>query len=103
MSSYLLVESRDPFEIHDVLGTYELAAGLAKQLDKVTLLLVEARESTASHALASLAAKGVTILADEFALRERGIDRGRLVNAVKPAPLETVIDHLEQGDKVLWH
>ena len=108
MSSYLLIESRDPFESNDVQRTYELAAGLVARSESVTLFLVEngvfaARESAASGALVDLAKKGVTVQADSFSLRERGIDANRIIPAVKAVSLEAVIDHLEQGHKVLWH
>jgi hypothetical protein len=43
------------------------------------------------------------VLADDFSLRERAIPAGRLVAGVKPAPIETVVDQLEEGRKALWH
>jgi sulfur relay (sulfurtransferase) complex TusBCD TusD component (DsrE family) len=108
MASYLLIESRDPFEIQDVRRTYELASNLAKESNGVTLFLVEngvfaARESAASQALTSLAAQGVTVLADAFSLRERGIHSGRLTPPVAVASVEDVVDHLAKEDLVLWH
>lgn len=108
MPSYLLIESRDPFESQDVERTYELAAGLAARQEDVTILLVEngvfaARESSRSQALQQLAKKGVAIQADEFSLRERGIDTSRVFPAVTPVTLDTVIAHLSRGHKVLWH
>jgi len=45
----------------------------------------------------------VQVLADEFSLRERGITAGRLVEGVKAAPLDVVIDQLAEGRKALWH
>ena len=106
MSSYLLIESRDPFEWSDVPNHYELARDLAKDGNTVTLFLVQngvlaARKSTRSAALESLAKDGVEVLADEFSLRERGIPAARLAGA-KAAPLDAVIDRLEEGRKTLW-
>lgn len=108
MAKYLLIESRDPFDAGDVENYYDLAAGLAKDGNTVTLFLVQngvlpARPSARSKALSALAAAGVQILADEFSLRERGIPAGRLVAGVKPAPLDVVIDQLSEGRKALWH
>ena len=108
MSSYLLIESRDPFESHDADELRRLARGLVQAGHKVTLFLVQnavfaARDNPRAAALAETVRAGVTILADEFSLRERGILKGRLVPAVAPAPLEAVIEHLERGGKTLWH
>ena len=110
MAKYLLIESRDPFETNDV-GTYfyDLAAGLAKEGNEVTLFLVQngvlpARKSAKSEPLCSkLAQSGVTVLADEFSLRERGIPAARLATGVKAAPLDVVVDQLAEGRKALWH
>lgn len=107
-ASYLLIETRDPFEVADVRRTYELAAGLAREKNNVTLLLLEngvfaARESALSSELSSIAGEGVTVLADDFSLRERGIAAGRVIPRVRPSSLDVVIDHLAQGHRVLWH
>lgn len=108
MGKYLLIASRDPFESRDSDQFQELAAGLAKEGNTVTLFLVQngvlaARRSTRSEALAKLAGAGVEVLADEFSLRERGIGRDRLVNGVKAAPLDVVVDQLAEGRKAIWH
>jgi predicted peroxiredoxin len=108
MAKYLLIESRDPFEVNDVAYYYDLAKGLAKEGNHVTLFLVQngvlpARKSTRSTPLAQLAEAGVQILADDFSLRERGIAKERLVPEVKAAPIGEVIDQLADGAKTLWH
>jgi len=108
MAKYLLIESRDPFESNEAQGYYDLAAGLAKEGNEVTLFLVQngvlpARKSTKSELLTRLAGVGVEVLADEFSLRERGIDGQRLAPAVKAAPLDVVLDQLAEGRKTLWH
>ena len=107
MDRYLLIESRDPFEVNDVVYYYDLAAALAKQ-GEVTLFLVQngvlpARRSHESWRLSELAKAGVRVLADEFSLRERGIEAARLAPGVKPAALEVVIDQLAEGRKAIWH
>jgi predicted peroxiredoxin len=108
MTKYLLIESRDPFDSNDVAGFYELASGLVQEGDQVTVFLVQngvlpARRSTKSKPLSDLAQNGVEVLADDFSLRERGIEPARLVDGVKPSALDTVIDHLADGSKVIWH
>jgi len=108
MAKYLLVESRDPFGSNDVANYYDIASGLAVDGNEVTLFLVEngvlpARRSSKSALLSKLASAGVTVLADEFSLRERGIGSDRLTDGVKASPLDTVIDQLAAGAKTMWH
>ena len=108
MAKYLLIESRDPFDSNDVGNYYELASGLAKDGNQVTLFLVQngvlpARTGAHSHGLADAIAGGVEVLADEFSLSERGIATARLVHGVHSAPLDVVIDQLADGRKALWH
>src|SRR5436190_51981 len=108
MPSYLLIESRDPFSVQDVRRTLELAGGLARDKNDVTLLFVEngvfaARESGFSPELATLAKSGVRLLADDFSLRERGIQRERVAAPVRASTLDIVIEYLEQGHKILWN
>lgn len=40
-------------------------------------------------------------MADDFSLRERGIDMSRLAHGVKPGAIDLVIDHMAEGRKVL--
>ena len=108
MDRYLLIESLDPFDSNDVQSFYDLAALLRRDGSEVTLFLVQngvlaARKSARSKALQTVAEEGVEVLADEFSLRERGIEAERLVPGVKPAPLDCVIDRLAAGHKALWH
>ncbi len=41
MAEYVLIESRDPFESNDVSYYYELARGLVKSGNQVTLFLAQ--------------------------------------------------------------
>jgi sulfur relay (sulfurtransferase) complex TusBCD TusD component (DsrE family) len=106
MAGYLLIESRDPFESNDVAYYYELARGLAEAGNQVTLFLVQnavlaARPSARASTFQALVGSGIKILADDFALRERGITK--VLAGVEVAPIEVVVDYLEAGHKTLWH
>jgi sulfur relay (sulfurtransferase) complex TusBCD TusD component (DsrE family) len=108
MAKYLLIESRDPFETNDVTYFYDLATGLVDEGNEVTLFLVQngvlpARKSVHSDKLSALATKGVTVLADDFSLSERGIGDDRLCQGVAAAKLDVVIDQLADGAKAMWH
>lgn len=108
MANYMLISSRDPFAHRDAEAFYDLAASLQAADNRVTLFLVQngvlpARESAWSARLSALAEAGVSVRADGFALRERGIDANNLVPGVQSAKLSEVVDHLETGAKTLWN
>jgi len=107
MPGYLLIESRDTFDRGS--NSIDLARSLAEagKEGPVTLFLVEngvlpTRRCEASDGLTALAKSGVEVLADEFSLRERGIQRERMVPEVKPAQLDVVIERMAEGRKALW-
>ena len=106
MAEYLLIESRDPFESNDVGYYYDLAKGLVEDGNQVTLFLLQngvlaARPSIHSARLEALARSGVTVLADDFSLQERGI--AKLAEGVAAAAIDVVVDQLAAGHKTLWH
>lgn len=106
MSGYLLIESRDPFESKCFSQRCELALTLLAENTSVTLFLVEnavlgARAGAKAPGLEKLSKAGVRLLADEFALRERGITR--LAPHVASAGLDTLIGELTGGAKALWN
>ena len=108
MANYLLIESRDQFESADTGFSHDLAQRLAAAGDRVTLFLVQngvlpARAGAAGAGFAELARAGVEILADDFSLRERGIQADRLQPGVKSSALDVVIDRLAAGAKAIWH
>jgi hypothetical protein len=108
MTEYLLIESRSPAESGEVAQGYALAAALAGRGDRVTLFVVQngvlsLRRGARAEGLESAIRAGVTVLADDFSLRERGIPADCLTAQVAPAPLETVIDRLAAGAKTLWN
>src|SRR5260370_37399906 len=96
MSRYLLIESRDPFDSPDTSFVHDLSRSLVQGGHDVTIFLVQngvlpARPCIHSATLTSLAQAGVTILADDFSLRERGIAADALVQGVRAAPRDAVI------------
>ena len=108
MAKYLLIESRDPFESNEVTRTYDFAMALAGAGNQVTLFLVQngvlpARSGAQVEGLAAVAGSDVTVLADDFSLRERAIDSGRMVAGIQAAPLDVVIDQMVDGAKTIWH
>jgi hypothetical protein len=107
MASYLLIESRDPFEGADVTQNYDLASNLKKRGNDVTLFLVQngvvpARSCAHSERLSQLAKEDVTVLADSFSLRERAIGADALVEGVKSSELDVVVDAMAAGHKTIW-
>jgi sulfur relay (sulfurtransferase) complex TusBCD TusD component (DsrE family) len=108
MAAYTLIASRDPFESRETTHWYDLAAGLRREGNEVTLFLVQngvlaARKSLLSEAIEALAKNGIQVLADGFSLRERGIPAEKLADGVRIAELDVVVDHLAEGRKVVWH
>ena len=106
MTSYLLIESRDPFDSADTGFCRDLAVQLAGAGHRVTLFLVQngvlpARAGCRGAGFAELARAGVEVLADDFSLRERAIER--LEPEVKASPIDLVIDRMADGCKLIWH
>lgn len=108
MRSYLLIESRDPFDAVDTSHSYDLARRLAGQ-GHVTVFLTQnavlpARRASAAAGLLRGVAESATVLADDFSLRERGITDAELVDGVTPAPIDRLVELLvEDGRTAVWH
>ncbi len=107
MSTYVMLQSKSPWGSADVPRFYELARALEKS-GAVTLFLVQngvmtARAGATDEAFDRLLGKGVRVLADEFSLRERGIERDSLKAGVEAGAIEEVVDLLAAGAKALWH
>lgn len=109
-SSYLWIESRDPFAFRDVEEGYRLVADLAATGVPVSLFLVQngvlaARQGAHAGPFAALATTpGVTVMVDTFALQERGIVPEALVPGVRTADMDTLVDMLmADGQKAIWH
>ena len=110
MSSYVLIESRDPFEYGDSRYMYNLAGDLAGKGNDVTLFLIQngvftARPGVKNNPLTGVVTgSAVKVLADEFSLRERGISQSALVDGVGVSDVDGLVDLLVQdGAKIVWH
>jgi hypothetical protein len=107
MASYLLIQSRSPWEAGD--GARHVA-WLARDLDAaghdVTLWLVQngvLAARAAAEDRAGLASLGrVRVLADDFALRERGIQVEAMRQGIEPCSIDQVVAMLASGFKALW-
>ena len=76
--------------------------------NEVTVFLVQnavlpTRQSKYSKLLEDLSSYGEKLLADDFALQMRGINKDNMINCVGFGKLETVIDSLASGHKVIWN
>ena len=103
---HVLRETSDRTNAGSSEGTTRSRKGLVEGGNQVTLFLAQngvlsARPSAQSATLSALARSGVTVLADDFSLQERGI--GKLAQGVAAAPIDVVVDHLAAGHKTLWH
>ncbi len=107
MSRYLLIESHDPYTSSEISGCTEHAVALKRRGHDVALLLVQngvqpLRPDAKASGLRAALAAGVEVLADEFALRERGIAAATLAPGVSAVPSDTVIERLALGWTTLW-
>lgn len=103
---YLMIESRDPIGSTAFGRCADLAAALRADGADVTLFLVEngvlgARASARLPALAKLAKQGIELLADDFALRERGI--GDVTPSVRATGLDALVGLLAGGARATWN
>ena len=109
-SQYVFIESRDPFESPDTGFVADTAEALVARGRSVTIFLVQngvlATRTGAERGahLGRMTGAGVTVFADDFSLRERGIEAGELWAGVRPASIETLVDLIVRPDaKTVWH
>ena len=109
MSTYLFIESRDPFESRDTTFVAETAASLKSLGHTVTVFLVQngvlgARRLESESYLTRMNREGVVILADDFSLSERGIQPADLAPGIQPANIASLVEALVQANtKAIWH
>jgi hypothetical protein len=108
VSSYVVVETRDPSEFAEVTTTYELCRSLAGRGSPVTVYLAQngvfpvRKTSAAAPHLAALTAVA-RVWADDFSLRERGIADDELGPDIGRASIDSLVDLITEDDaKVIW-
>jgi sulfur transfer complex TusBCD TusB component (DsrH family) len=105
----VFIESRDPFDSADTGFVADTAAALRGRGRPVTVFLVQnavlaTRHGARGSQVPRLTEAGVTVLADDFSLRERGIESTELGAGVHPTTIDTLVDLLVQpGTKAVWH
>ena len=109
MADYVFIESRDPFESRDTPFVSETASSLQQSGKDVAVFLVQngvlgARKAAQISEIPRLAEAGVTVLADEFSLQERGIGPEDLAPAIRRSNIEELVDlMIQEKTKVIWH
>jgi len=109
MSQYIFIESRDPFACRGCRFVAETARALKESGNKVVVFLVQngvlaARQKAVESHLPLLSGAGVTVLADEFSLRERGIQSAELGAGIKEAAIDALVDLVAMDNtKAIWH
>jgi sulfur relay (sulfurtransferase) complex TusBCD TusD component (DsrE family) len=107
MTRYVFIQSRDPFEAREPQFLEETAIAVKERGHEVTVFLVQngvlaARQST--RRLERLTQVGITLLADDLSLRERGITNEELAPAVQASGIGVLVDALvQENTKAIWH
>ena len=107
MTRYVFIQSRDPFAAREPQFLEETAIAVKERGHDVTVFLVQngvlaARQST--HRLERLTQAGVTLLADDLSLRERGIMKEELAPSVQESGIGILVDIVvEENTKAIWH
>jgi intracellular sulfur oxidation DsrE/DsrF family protein len=106
---YVFIETRDPFQTSGDGFVAETATALRRRGQAVAVFLVQngvlaARAGARGSALGALAAAGVDVLADDFSLRERGIDARDMAAGVRESPIGALVVLIAQPNtKAVWH
>ena len=107
MREMLIIETRDAADHKDPARMTELAAGMTEAGVPATIFLTEngvfaARKAADDDMLDKAVARGVRIVADEFALQERGIDPAGLRAGISVEQVDLIVDGLAEGACVMW-
>lgn len=109
MAQYVLVETKSPLEGGEY--AFELGRQLRGLKHAVVLYLLQdavfaarKRFEAGEKLMAEAKAQNLTLLADEISLRQRGITKERLSDAVRVSNMDEFVDLLmERSDKAIWH
>jgi predicted peroxiredoxin len=90
---------------------YEMAGDLAASGNVVTLFLIQngvlcARRNVKNNPVAGLKQRSpsVRVEADDFSLRERGINTAGLADGITVSNVDNLVDQLMASDsKIVWH
>jgi hypothetical protein len=107
-ATYVLIESRDPFESTAFDSVCEIGLSLVREGAQVTVFLVEngvfaARQTARIAGLRELTEAGAIVLADDFSMRERGIAENDLSGDVRRASLDELVTMLANGARAMWN
>jgi sulfur relay (sulfurtransferase) complex TusBCD TusD component (DsrE family) len=109
LSNYVFIESRDPFESPETNVVTETAVALKKKGHTVTVFLVKngvlgARRQAAKSQLPAVVESGVTVLADDFSMQERGMSMEECAPGLQAGTMDRLIDLIVQDNtKAVWH
>ncbi len=109
MSRYLLIETKSPLDGGDY--AFDLGQQLRDERHDVTVYLLQdavfaarRRFERGEGLLAEATRRGLTVLADEVSLRQRGVTGERLSPAARPSTMNNLVELLmERCDKAIWH
>ena len=106
----MFIESRDPYESKDCNESFDLINSLSEKGHDVALYLTQngvfcaRNESSVTGFNALLAAKSVTIYADDYSIEERGILSNETHSEIKVTSIDKMSDLLMEDDrKPIWH
>lgn len=109
MARYVFIESRDPFESRDTKFVTDTAMALKRLGHEVVIFLAQngvlaARRAARCSHLSALAKAGISVLADDFSLRERGVAGEELNMDIRESGIDALVDLLIQKEtKAIWH
>jgi predicted peroxiredoxin len=109
MIHYVFIESRDPFESRDTRFVEETATALKQRGHDVTVFLVQngvlaSRKNARDGSLDRMVTAGVSLMADDFSLRERGIQPAELRLGIERSGIEQLVEALvQENTRAIWH
>lgn len=106
MSDYVFIASESRLQSGDATHCLDLAVNLAELGHRVSVFMVQNGVFSArgdDQPLAAAARAGISLLADDFSLRERGISERQVNSSVRVSSIDFVVDRLAAGDRVIWH